>query len=251
MKKLKVISIDFWNTLFDSQEGAMRNSARWKVLISTLEDLNVQFNSKDLDNVVKKSWNYYYKVWDKEWRTPNAREIIDFIWLEMEFEYNPQAVDYLVNFFERSLLYSPPNLLPGAKQALINLSSKYKLAIVSDTGFSPGRIACELMEEVGILQYFSAFSFSDETGVAKPHKLAFEKILDDLDCKPQEALHIGDIERTDIAGALSVGMRAIKFEGDPTTLLAQEKTSETEAEFTAKNWGEIEEYLIKEYNLQM
>ena len=39
------------------------------------------------------------------------------------------------------------------------------------------------------------------------------RILHDLNIGPEEAVHIGDLEHTDIAGAKRIGMKAIKFIG--------------------------------------
>src|SRR5690606_40365814 len=63
------------------------------------------------------------------------------------------------------------------------------------------------LESVGIAGYFDIYVFSDETGVAKPHPEAFRRAYEPLGCLPSEALHIGDIERTDILGAKSAGMK--------------------------------------------
>lgn len=245
MKNIKVITVDFWNTLFDSHDGNIRNDARLKVLLSTLKDLEFEIDFNKFDEVVRRSWQYYSMIWETEFRTPNAEELINFVWNEMNFDKNPKAIDYIVKFFEKSIIYFPPNLLPNAKDVICKLSQKYKLAIVSDTGFSPGIVMRELMDTVEILKYFSAFSFSDETGVAKPHPKAFDTILKELDCMPEEALHIGDIERTDICGARDIGMRAIKYCGDRSLFLKQYASETTRAEFMTDSWLEIENYLLK------
>jgi putative hydrolase of the HAD superfamily len=146
-------------------------------------------------------------------RTPLSREILDWIWIHNNFPPNPKAIEYLVDFFENTILLFPPKFEPDAERCVIELSKKYKLGIVSDTGFSPGKKMTQMMADKGILQYFSGLSYSDETGVAKPHPKAFQFLLDQFSIKATEALHIGDIESTDIKGAISVGMRAIRYDG--------------------------------------
>ena len=123
------------------------------------------------------------------------------------------ALDYLVDFFEKMVLLFPPELETGALDSIRTLSDKFLLGIVSDTGFSPGWAMSEMMREQDVLRYFSFFSYSDETGVAKPHPKAFQVLLDKLNISPQEALHIGDIEATDILGASSIGMHSIRYDG--------------------------------------
>ncbi len=238
--KIKVITIDFWNTLFDSQDGFLRNQSRLKVLFDTLFDMNIEFDEKKLINVLKYSWQYYNNIWQNMQRTPDAREILSHIWEKMHFSNNPAALDYIVDFFEKSILYFPPDLQPFVENILPELSQKYQLAIISDSGFSPGKIMRKLMQNKGIDKYFSTYSFSDETGFAKPHKIAFMAALDALNCTPDNALHIGDIERTDILGAKSIGMKAIRYDGDPDSELAAQKPLTSVADYIAKDWNEIE-----------
>lgn len=245
--KLKVITIDFWNTLFDSQDGAIRNDSRLKVLFDTLKDIGFDFDIAKLNKIIQNSWKYYSEIWEKDLRTPEAEEILNYIWQKMNFQDNKPAINYLVNFFEKSILYFPPNLLPGVVDALENLSSNYKLAIISDTGFSPGLVMRELMKTYDVLKYFSAFSFSNETGVSKPHPKAFNVVLKELGSVPSDALHIGDIERTDIEGAVGAGMKAIRFDGDPTSPLSKNKTNTSKANFIAKNWQDISTYIDRNY----
>lgn len=241
--KIEIITIDFWNTLFNSDSGELRNSTRSKVLIDTLKDMQVNVELDLFDTVMKKSWKYYNEQWLHELRTPTATEIINYLWDEMNLLRNEQAIQYVIDFFENSILYFPPTLQQNALSVIQQLSCKYKLAIISDTGFSPGRVMSQLMENIGIKKYFSAFSYSDETGVAKPHPLAFTTILHQLHCSPENALHIGDIERTDIMGAKAVGMYAIRYDGDVDSATIAAKPQESKADFIANDWNEIATYL--------
>ncbi|MEP7381975.1 MAG: HAD-IA family hydrolase, partial [Gemmatimonadota bacterium] len=114
----------------------------------------------------------------------------------------------------------PPDLLPGAREVLARLSERYTLAIVSDTGFASGAAQDRLLEQDGIRRYFAATVYSMDIGHAKPRPEPFRAALAALGVASEEALHVGDIERTDIAGALNVGMRAIRLDavrdGGPT-----------------------------------
>ena len=247
--KMKLITIDFWNTLFNAESGDMsRNNSRNKVLINTLNDLGISIDKNKFDIVLQKSWEYYTHCWINEYRTPSATEILNFIWKEMDLakgispDNNDKAFKYIVNFFENAIILFPPDLEPGAKEAIIKLSSKYKLAIVSDTGFSPGKIVNELLIDLDIKKYFSAFSYSDETGVAKPHPKSWTTILDDLNILPAEAIHIGDIDRTDIEGAKNIGMKAIRYDGCVDKNILHLRYDNSLADFIANSWNDIVEY---------
>ncbi len=88
-----------------------------------------------------------------------------------------------------------------------------KVGLISDTGYTPGRTLRKILANHGIERHFHAFSFSNETGYLKPNPQTFHAILEQLNVPPEEAVHIGDLEETDIAGAKAVGMKAIKYIG--------------------------------------
>jgi len=242
--EIKVVTIDFWNTLFNSDSGELRNSARLKILLDTLKDIGIKIENEMFDFVMQESWKYYNDKWLKELRTPTANEVVNYIWEKMNYAKNEKAIEYVVNFFENSILYFPPKLQENALLAIQELSKKYKLAIISDTGFSPGRVMSQMLEEIDIKKYFSAFSYSDETGVAKPHPKAFSVVLERFNCLPENALHIGDIERTDIEGAKNFGMYAIRYDGDSDSNLVYPKSAQSKADFIATDWNEIINHFI-------
>jgi len=66
-----------------------------------------------------------------------------------------------------------PDPIAGAREALAALHGVYPLIIVSDAIFSPGRALRELLARAGMLEYFSAFVFSDEAGWSKPAPQVF------------------------------------------------------------------------------
>jgi FMN phosphatase YigB (HAD superfamily) len=82
---------------------------------------------------------------------------------------------------------------------------------VCDTGFSPGRVVRQLLLRTGLLDLLEVQAFSDEVGVPKPDPRIFEHALGALDATPASALHVGDLRRTDIAGARRIGMRTVRI----------------------------------------
>jgi FMN phosphatase YigB (HAD superfamily) len=66
----------------------------------------------------------------------------------------------------------------------------------------------------GVLEHFDHWSFSDEVGVYKPDRRIFEHALGGLGVtEPGRVAHVGDLRRTDVAGARGMGMHAIRFAG--------------------------------------
>jgi FMN phosphatase YigB (HAD superfamily) len=89
-----------------------------------------------------------------------------------------------------------------------------KIGIVCDIGLTPSLVVRELLERDGLLGYFDGMSFSDEVGHYKPHPAIFEHALAGLGGVPaSSAAHVGDRVRTDIDGAASMGMTAVRYNG--------------------------------------
>jgi FMN phosphatase YigB (HAD superfamily) len=55
--------------------------------------------------------------------------------------------------------------------------------------------------------------FSDELGVCKPHPQAFHSALSELGVPARAAVHVGDLRRSDVAGARAAGMGSVRFRG--------------------------------------
>ncbi|OWY61922.1 hypothetical protein B7486_61195 [cyanobacterium TDX16] len=50
-------------------------------------------------------------------------------------------------------------------------------------------------------------------GVYKPDPTIFEHALAGLDAPAERTAHVGDLRRTDVAGALQMGMVAVRYTG--------------------------------------
>ncbi len=242
---IKVITIDFWNTLFDSTGGTERNTLRRNALLSEINKYGLEITGEIFDKALRASWEYFNSIWRQEMRTPSVHDSVAFFWKYLELPTDHDAINRIAESFSRTVLECPPKLIDGVKENLPKLAESFKLGIVSDTGFSPGVVLRQLLEVNDILHYFSSFSFSDETGVSKPHPQAYEKVLTELNAKPQEALHIGDIEATDITGAKQIGMKAIRFSGDATGYYTHESATPTQADAEVFHWNDIPQFISK------
>jgi putative hydrolase of the HAD superfamily len=105
----------------------------------------------------------------------------------------------------------PPDPVDGIRHALAELSSRYKLAVVSDSIVTPGTGLRQILETHGLKQYFSAFAFSDEVGYSKPHRSMFETACSQLGVGLDEIVHIGDREQNDVRGPHALGAKAVLF----------------------------------------
>jgi putative hydrolase of the HAD superfamily len=137
---------------------------------------------------------------------------------------------------DNALLMLPPAMLAGAWQMLKTLSRKYKLGIISDTGFASGRAQDRLLEKDASRSFFAATVYSMDVGHAKPSQEIFETAATALGVSPGEILHIGDNERTDVRGALAAGFRAIRLD-------VVRDSGPSEAEFVARSFEGLTQYL--------
>ncbi|HEX7668426.1 MAG TPA: HAD family hydrolase [Polyangiaceae bacterium] len=124
----------------------------------------------------------------------------------------PERLRELTTLLEDEALKSEIRAIPGAKSTLEKLAEAgVRRALICDTGFSPGRVVRALLARVGLLDLLEVTVFSDEVGVPKPHPLPFETALEGLSVSAGVAVHIGDLRRSDVAGARAAGMGTIRI----------------------------------------
>lgn len=242
MKDLKVITIDFWNTLFDSVNHEGRYKYRNDIFLEETLRLGLDIKESDLDKAITDSWTFFEDHWINKMRTPESSELVEVIFAQLKIPNDKIAFDRIVTSFEDSLFEHPPMLIDGVKEMLPKLAEKYKLGLISDTGYSPGTHLRKLMADNDIIDYFSSFSFSNETGVSKPHERAFHTILHELKTNPEHSLHIGDIERTDVVGANNTGMISVMFTGADSEF-DRKNPEVSSADITIHHWLELNEQL--------
>jgi 2-haloalkanoic acid dehalogenase type II len=95
---------------------------------------------------------------------------------------------------------------PCVETLLKELSSKYKLAMVSNTMSDQPRL---LLKEAKMDQYFDLLICSRDLGVRKPNPEIFKIVLDRLNVKPSEAVHVGDSVEADMYGAKESGITGV------------------------------------------
>lgn len=80
-----------------------------------------------------------------------------------------------------------------------------KLAVVSNWDVSLG----EVLERVGIADLLDCVVSSAAVGAAKPEPAVFERALECLGLRPDEAVHLGDSPDLDLPGAAAAGVEAV------------------------------------------
>ena len=127
--------------------------------------------------------------------------------------------------------------MPGAAEAIRELAARFPLGIISDTGFASGVAQDALLERDGLLDYFPVRVYSIDIGHTKPRSELFVAAVAALGVAPGEAMHIGDIERTDVRGALAAGLRAVRCDVIPR------RRGASAAVLVIREYGELLVYL--------
>ena len=208
----KVITFDFWATLYTSSPvDKHRRLRELKQMVEQRAGIALTMEAVQAAvRVARKTWTH---VWMEQYRTLTADEWLDIMLDELQLSLPAAARREIQHRLATSVYEDRPILVPDAAEALPQLAQHYRLAVISDTGLTPGWVLRELMEKDDILRYFDHLTFSDELGRSKPHPDAFLSTLKALNASPVEAVHVGDLLRTDIAGAKSVGMRGVQYTG--------------------------------------
>ncbi|MDM8528292.1 HAD family hydrolase [Anaerolineales bacterium HSG24] len=208
---IKAITFDFWSTLYRQPTNRHERIKELRIILEQYHQQNIALD--DFERATKIAKTTWLQSWIEEYHTPNAQQWLEFVLAELNISIASNDKANIVQIMENSLLANRPHLVDNAAHILADLSTRYKLAIISDTGTTPGRVLRQVLAHDEILIYFSHLTFSDELGHSKPHHKPFLATLEQLDCQPAQAVHIGDLLRTDIQGAKNVGMRAIQYTG--------------------------------------
>ena len=212
MKNIKAITFDFWGTLYSSARS--NNSNRGTILQNAIQQAGLAPISEEImQDAIKASWGEWVWVWENEHRTWGAGEWLDtmekLLGVQLTKSVHPQVLKEL----EEVVLDGNTRPINGIVELIPELAKEYRLGIISDTGISSGKTLSKLLEREGLLRYFSSLIFSDELGSSKPAAQPFQAALLGLGVQPQQAVHVGDLRRTDVAGANNSGMWSIRFTG--------------------------------------
>jgi len=218
---VRAVTFDLWDTLFvdDSDEpvrarrGMRPKKVERRYLLHqaltrhapvTLEQVSQAYDV--VDAAFRKVWYDHHVTWTVRQRLSVLVEGMQRSLPEAEFAE-------LVRLHEEMELTVRPRLVEGVRETLEEIKGRFRLAVISDAIFSPGRALRELLRGEQILDLFDTLVFSDEVGCSKPDRRMFERAASDLGVPVTQVIHIGDRDHNDVKGAQAAGARAILFTG--------------------------------------
>lgn len=207
---LEAVTFDFWNTIARVPTGAM-TEARERAVAAACQSGDVRVEAELLTASLEEVGLSWERSW-AEGRHLHPREAAESLVRALGIE--GAAREMVAEAFLGAGRAVELELAPDVGSSLEALRGRgLRLGIVCDVGFSGGELLRELLAREGLLDHFSGWAFSDEVGYYKPAPQAFAAALQALEAEPGEAMHVGDLRRTDVAGASAYGMRTVRYRG--------------------------------------
>ena len=209
----EAVTFDYWNTLVWEERGHTRG-LRMDAWAGLLEEAGFACERTLLDAVFEESWQRYVEHWtsNQQYQSVKAAEdLLERLGFSVPKQVRVQLIESFTTVGEQATLH----LTDGIEECLRVLAGAgVKLGIICDVGMTPSTILRAHLDKHGLLDVFDHWSFSDEVGHYKPSPVIFEHALAGLGgVAPGRAAHVGDIRRTDVAGAKGMGMVAVRYTG--------------------------------------
>ena len=205
---IEAITFDFWNTIARAPAGMM-TEARQRAVVAACAAGAVEVEEELLVRSLEQVAHSYESSWSSgaHFHPRTGAEM-----LVRALGVDGVVAEAVAEAFLTAGRDARLEFSPGLRPALEDLAARgIRLGIVCDVGFTGGELLRGLLAEQGLLDYFSGWAFSDEVGHYKPSPQIFEAALRSLEASPGAAMHVGDLRRTDIAGAAALGMRTARY----------------------------------------
>ncbi|MDA8442771.1 MAG: HAD family hydrolase, partial [Peptococcaceae bacterium] len=204
-------TFDFWSTLFDDIGDVGHRRQEWRV--ATMQQALAKGGWQgELEQVIA-------AVGEAEGQCTTIRHLggVDFTPEEqltailnmLEFNPSPVVRDEVFEAYTTAVDHFPPDPLPGAISVVKEISRELPIALISNTGITPGSVLRRVLAKAGILECFKVLTFSNEVNMVKPNPGIFLHTAHQLGVDISETLHVGDNFRADVLGAVGVGAKGV------------------------------------------
>jgi putative hydrolase of the HAD superfamily len=221
--RVEAVTFDCWNTLLFEADWQVAHARRVDAVAAAAAEAGAQVSAQEAGAAFDHAWKRHMALW-AEGVASGSPEMAVWALESLGLREPHPALEHLVRTFEESSHSGRVQALDGARATLEGLArAGIRRALVCDTGLTPGRVVRRHLGQQGLLDLLEVLVFSDEVGVPKPDPRAFRAALDPLGVAPERALHVGDLRRTDVAGARNLGMRSARIHArhDDTTELPE------------------------------
>jgi FMN phosphatase YigB (HAD superfamily) len=205
------VTFDCWNTLLREEDWCEAQRRRTDALLHAARETGARVEPGAAAAAFARAWQRHIDLW-VEGVASGARQVAGWAMHELGALAHGATFELLVAHFEQASHSSRVVPVAGAVESVERLvRAGVPCALVCDTGLTPGRVVREHLGRLGLIPGLAAQLFSDEVGVPKPNPRIFHAALDALGVGPAGSVHVGDLRRTDVAGARGVGMASVRI----------------------------------------
>jgi FMN phosphatase YigB (HAD superfamily)/predicted kinase len=208
---LEVVTFDCWSTLIYETDWAAAHARRVEAVRDAALAAGRAVDLAEAAAAFDQGWGLHMSLW-RDGVASGAPEIARSALHALGLAPEPAVLAPLVEHLQQASHSGRVAEVPGARATLESLvRAGVRCALVCDTGVTPGPVVRRHLDALGLLAPLGVQIFSDEVGFPKPDPRAFRAALAPFGCAPGRAVHVGDLRRTDIAGARALGMRSVRI----------------------------------------
>ncbi len=211
--RLSAVTFDCWQTLLVERDSAPAIALRGEALAQAARHTGRALSQRGAEEILDAGWRRLDRLWragQSAGSAEMARWALEALGVESREVESLQA-ELATSLCEASLA-SDIRALDGAVETLDTLArAGVPCALVCDTGYTPGRVVRQLLNRADLLRGLGAQVFSNEVGAPKPAAAIFDAALEALGADAHSSIHVGDLKRTDVAGARARGMSTVRI----------------------------------------
>jgi FMN phosphatase YigB (HAD superfamily) len=212
-RPIRAVTFDCWSTLIYEPDPKRSFALRVAAYRDLLGEAGEARSSLAVEASLNRAWTRHYEDWTQG-RIAGAPEVARWSLEDLDVARAVELAPKLAVVLQETQLGLGIASLDGAQELLRGLrAAGIRRGLICDTGLTPGSVVRKLLDRAGLLDELEVLVFSDEAGVPKPHPRVFQRALEGLNASAGEALHVGDLRRTDVAGARGVGMATARIRG--------------------------------------
>jgi len=203
IENVKAIAFDLFDTLITLKQPAVGTAL--DRLCHALTEQGIEFN-RELFNTayVKIARKQFLEAKESGVETHNRFWLSDtFAEQGVEIDPHDERLESAIrNYFYSFVEFAA--VVPGTFEMLEIVTRHYKVGLLSNFTDGPG--ARNILEVLGLSDYFSPALISGELGYRKPHENVFNSLAEGLETAHQHIVYVGDNVYDDVYGATQSGL---------------------------------------------
>tara|TARA_Y100000588_G_scaffold326382_1_gene360782 strand:- start:5780 stop:6532 length:753 start_codon:yes stop_codon:yes gene_type:complete len=214
-----VITFDLWQTLLiDSLgHGIRRGELRLSGVKDELSKAGKTYSESELTEAYSECITQCRSLRSDNRDMHFDRQVkifLDLLEPDLSETLEKGVFDSVTEIYSDAFFLSPPVLHDNCLEVLSKIKDMgLKIALISNTGMTPGVAFRRFLRETGALDFFEETVFSDEELLSKPSPEIFHRTLLRVEGRASMSVHVGDSIQHDVLGAHLAGMKAIWIEG--------------------------------------